>query len=109
MQQPDSFAKAIPGESHASQVGRFRVKLWRSIPPLLLFSLTVGVLSCTEIHAQVRDKRLSGIVKSPLGAPVANARVLIKNTSNSEMKSMTVSSTGTFALTDLAPGTYEIT
>src|SRR5215471_14862194 len=109
MQEPVSFAKAIAGEGHAGQVGHFRMKLWRSMPSLLLFSLTVGVLSCSEIHAQVRDKSLSGTVKSPLGAPVANARVLIKNTSNSEMKSMTVSSTGTFALTDLAPGTYEIT
>lgn len=44
-------------------------------------------------------------MKSPSGAPVANARMVIKNTSNSEMKSVVVNSDGTFALTDLAPGT----
>lgn len=109
MDRSDLFENATLGESDDGKTGRFRLRLWRSILSLLIFSFAMGVLGWPQIHAQVRDKTLSGTVRSPSGAPVANARVLLKDTSNGDMKSVMANSDGSFALTHLSPGTYEIT
>jgi hypothetical protein len=94
MRQPDSFAKGWR---------------WESVLALLALSLVIGVLACSQVHAQAHDRTLSGTVKSPSGVPVANARLVIKNTGNNLVKTVPVNSDGSFTVSDLSPGTYEIT
>ena len=108
MRGSDSSHTAIPKVSDADKSGCLRLRRWNSFPPLLLFWLAIGVLG-SQAHAQVSDRTLSGTVKSSSGAPVANAQVLLKDTSNGETKSVTSSTEGSFALNHLSPGTYEIT
>lgn len=82
---------------------------YRAAPYLLLFSLAVGLLSCSQLLAQARDRTLSGTVKSSAGAPVANAQVLLKDITNGGTKSATSNADGSFSFTHLLPGAYEIT
>src|SRR5215472_8907048 len=105
----DLFENATLRESDDGKTACFRLRLWRSLLSLLTFCFAMGVLGGPQIHAQVRDKTLSGTVRSPSGAPVANARVLLNDTSNGEMKSVVANSDGSFVLSHLSPGTYEIT
>ena len=109
MRGSDSSDKAIPEDSNAHQTCSLRLRWWESGSVLLLFSLALGVLACPQAPAQVSDRTLSGTVKSPSGAPVANAQVLLKDTANGETKSVMSDTEGSFALNHVSPGTYEIT
>jgi hypothetical protein len=108
MKRPDSFEKV-----RASRAGRVRVfRLnWRreSVPVLVFLAFAIGILGCIRVNAQIRDGTLSGKVTSPSGAPVANARLVLKNVARSDVRSVTLSSDGTYTAVNLLPGTYEIT
>lgn len=69
----------------------------------------VGFLAAIHAFAQAGDRTLSGRVTSPSGAAVANARLVLKNTANSDTRSAMVTSEGTYFVANLLPGTYEIT
>jgi hypothetical protein len=69
----------------------------------------MGVLGCSQVHAQAHDRILTGNFKSPSGVPVANVRLVIKNAANHLVKTVAVNSDGSFAVSDLSLGTYEIT
>jgi len=62
-----------------------------------------------QVHTQLADRSLSGKVTSPSGTPVANARLVLKNSANSDTTSATGNSDGTYLVPNLSPGTYQIT
>ena len=82
---------------------------WRRKSVVILVSLQTGILGCIQGQAQIRDRNLSGSVISSSGTPVANARLVLKNRANSDIRSATVSSDGTYRVGNLLLGTYEIT
>src|SRR5215472_11540500 len=84
MRARNSFDNALPDDSDTDQTGRLRLTWWKSVPSLLLFWFAIGVLGCPQGHAQAGDKSLSGTVKSVSGAPVAGARLTIKNGAKGE-------------------------
>src|SRR5215469_3779248 len=92
-----------------TQTSGFRVKCWRSVRRLLLCFLVLNILSWPQVHAHVGNKTLSGTVKSSSGAPIANARLVIKDTTNNEVKSVTANPDGAFSVANMSLGTYEIT
>jgi hypothetical protein len=63
----------------------------------------------TQLNAQVAGQTLSGRIMSTSGAPITNAHVTLRNQTNGESKSIVVAEDGAFTLTDLSPGTFEIT
>lgn len=77
---------------------------WFSL--LVILAFLIG-LSGVRVSAQTDDRSLSGRVTSPSGSPVANARLVLKN--GSDTRSATVNSDGAYLIANLAPGTYEIT
>jgi hypothetical protein len=56
-----------------------------------------------------RQNSLSGRVTSSSGSPVANARLVLKTITSSDIRSETVNSDGSYLVANLLPGTYEIT
>jgi Carboxypeptidase regulatory-like domain/TonB dependent receptor len=76
---------------------------------ILCVSIALTVLGCSQIAAQSKAVALSGTVKFASGAPVANARVIIKNaTTNEVVYGVTTNSDGSFAIPNLGPGSYDI-
>ena len=102
--RPNSSRKATGGESQFVRLNR-RLETALS---LFFFRLIIVVLGCSQVHAQAHDSTLSGTVKSSSGVPVANVNLVIKNSANGEVKTVAVNSEGSFAVSDLSPGTYEI-
>ena len=58
--------------------------------------------------AQLSGTTLSGTVKTTAGAPVANARVSVKNKSNGAISEAQTVAAGVFSIPNLAPGNYEM-
>ena len=108
MKPRDSFEKV-----QASGVGKAQVfpLNWRrkSVSILVSLAFLIGILGCIQVEAQLRDRTLSGRVTSPSGAPVPNARLVLKNTRSSDIRSVTVHNDGAYLVAKLSPGTYEIT
>lgn len=70
----------------------------------LLFLLTISLgLSQSD------NSNISGIVKDPSGATVANAKVTIRNEDTSFDRKLSSNGSGFFIATNLAPGYYTIT
>jgi len=105
---PDSFEKVQASGAGKAQVFPLN---WRrkSVSILVSLAFLIGILGCIQVQAQLRDRTLSGRVTSPSGAPVPNARLVLKNTRSSDIRSVTVNSDGAYLVAKLSPGTYEIT
>jgi hypothetical protein len=58
---------------------------------------------------QTPGRTLSGTVKSASGFQIPNAQLSVKNLSSDETSALVANPEGAFVLTNLAPGTYEIT
>ncbi len=108
MKPPDSFEKVRASGAGKAQVFPLN---WRrkSVSILVSLAFSIGILGRIQVQAQLRDRTLSGRVTSPSGAPVPNARLVLKNTRSSDIRSVTVNSDGTYLVAKLSPGTYEIT
>src|SRR5467141_2466611 len=106
---PDSFENVRASGSGTAQVVRMNpTRKSVSISVSLVF--LIGILGCIEVEAQPGgDRILSGRVTSSSGAPVANARLILKNITTSSLRSITVNSDGSYLVANLVPGTYEIT
>jgi len=104
---PDSFEKVRASGASKAQVFPLN---WRrkSVSILVALAFLIGILGCIQVQARLRDRTLSGKVISPSGTPVANARLVLKNSTSSDIRSATVKSDGTYLLANLLPGTYEI-
>jgi len=104
----DSFKKVRA--RGAGKARGFRLN-WRgrSVSIRLFLAFLIGILGCIQIRAQSRDRTVSGTVTSRSGVPVAHARLVLKNSTSPDIRSVTVSSDGTYRVANLLPGTYEIT
>jgi hypothetical protein len=63
----------------------------------------------TQLQAQVTGQILSGKITSASGEPIPNARVTLRNPANGETKTVAVADDGSFTISNLAPGNFEIT
>ena len=108
MKPRDSFKKVRA--RGAGKARGFRLN-WRgrSVSIRLFLAFLIGILGCIQIRAQSRDRTVSGTVTSRSGVPVAHARLVLKNSTSPDIRSVTVSSDGTYRVANLLPGTYEIT
>ncbi len=108
MKPPDSFEKVRASGAGKARVFRLN---WRrkSVSILVSLAVLIGILGCIQVQAQIRDRTLSGRVTSQSGTPVANALVVLKNMTSSDIRSVTVNSDGTYLVANLSPGTYQIT
>src|SRR5437588_3857424 len=61
------------------------------------------------ICGQSGSRALSGTITTGSGSRISNARVFILNTGNGETFSGTTKEDGTYRVSNLAPGTYEVT
>src|SRR5258708_33520494 len=73
------------------------------------FILVFSLQAPTQLNAQTTGQSLSGRITSTSGAPIANARVTVKNPASGETKSIAVTEDGSFTFANLAPGIFEIT
>ncbi len=67
------------------------------------------VLAATQLNAQVAGGTLSGRITSTAGAGIANARVTIKDAAKSDTKTIAANEDGSFTLSNLSSGIFEIT
>jgi hypothetical protein len=87
-----------------------RMRGWIDQSLLLILAVWgVFVLASVPVEAQQVNARLSGTVKSASGSAVPEAQVSIKNSASGIEESVTSSEDGSFAVSNLSPGTYEIT
>jgi len=63
----------------------------------------------TQLNAQVAGQTLSGRITSTSGARIASASVTLKNPGNGETRSIPVTEDGSFTVSKLSPGIFEIT
>src|SRR5215471_11841052 len=71
--------------------------------------LTLLLLASVPAFGQSTRGSLSGVVKDPNGAAIANATVTVKNTATNEEAKVTTNQLGAFAFPSLAPGKYSAT
>ena len=82
----------------------FNLSKWR----LSAFSALMTVLFSSAALAQFETGSVSGTVTDPTGAVVAGGQVTVTSTSTGAARSATTDSSGSYAISDLAPGPYEI-
>src|SRR6202158_1944314 len=84
---------------------------WRrtSVFMFTVLAFQIAILGRFPVQAQIPDTSLSGKVISSSGTPLCNACLISKNGTSSDTKSVTVNSDGSYLVTNLLPGTYEIT
>ncbi len=58
--------------------------------------------------AQSDNSTISGIVKDPSGAAIANAKVVVKNEGTGFERQTTTNETGFYTVTNIAPGYYSV-
>jgi Carboxypeptidase regulatory-like domain len=79
------------------------------IAALLAASAMLAPLAPLGAFGQAGARALSGTITTGSGSRVSNARVFIKNFGNGETSSTTTKEDGTYRLSNLTPGTYEVT
>ncbi len=57
---------------------------------------------------QVFTATMTGVVADPTGAVISNAKVTVTNTSNNEVRTTTTGSNGSYTVSQLLPGPYEL-
>src|SRR6266704_5584849 len=82
---------------------------WGRILTGYVIVAAVFLLAATLVLGQDSGSTLSGAIANTNGARVSNALLSIRNTANSETKTLTANHDGSFVLQNLSPGTYEIT
>jgi Carboxypeptidase regulatory-like domain len=71
---------------------------------MLLFSFLIAV----TLQAQGSSATLSGTITDPLGSPVPNASVSVKNVSSGQTGKARADSAGRYKFSNLAPGDYTV-
>src|SRR5215471_11728387 len=71
--------------------------------------LTFLLLASVPAFGQSTRGSLSGVVKDPSGAAIANATVVVKNSATNEEAKATTNQLGAFSFPSLAPGKYSAT
>ncbi|MBN9656885.1 MAG: carboxypeptidase regulatory-like domain-containing protein [Acidobacteria bacterium] len=71
-------------------------------------ALTLLLLLAVGVFAQSDNSTISGIVKDPTGAVVANAKVIVKNEGTAFERQTTTNESGFYTVTNIQPGFYEV-
>jgi hypothetical protein len=72
---------------------------------LLLLSLLLPAIT----FGQSSTAELTGIVTDEQGAPIPEAQVMVRNTDTGEARQFSTDGTGSYVVTQLIPGTYQVT
>ena len=78
----------------------------------LFCALALSIFACSARNARaqaVSSAQLNGTVTDPSGATIANAAITVRNTATDSTNSATSNASGFYAVTNLAPGPYELT
>lgn len=84
---------------------RYQEVPFRRLVLLLIFSLSLNL----QVFAQVTTGDITGRVLDPQGAAVVGATVTVRNTATSLTRTATTNDSGEYTITQLPPGTYEVT
>jgi len=71
--------------------------------------LAILLLGCAWLTAQVQTGNITGTVRDATGAVVPNATVTVVSLGTQARRTVQSSSTGTYTVTGLQPGQYEVT
>lgn len=74
---------------------------------LLLSAMVLGGMSSIAV-AQSVNSRVSGLVKDTAGAVVPGAKIVLTDAATKDQKEVTTSEDGTFTISDVRPGTYNV-
>jgi outer membrane receptor protein involved in Fe transport len=78
-------------------------------PCLKVLALAVLLaLFSSLVFGQAEQGTIAGIVKDSMGAVVADAKVIVKNTATNAVRNSTTNSAGQYTVPDLTPSNYEI-
>ncbi len=86
--------------------GRYNRRNW--VPIWLVLAMAL-LLSCQQVSAQTAKGKLSGRIVAVSGASIAGAHVSVKNTASGTVASVALQADGSYTVTGLLPGTYEVT
>ena len=75
----------------------------------VVLALSLGMYNAVPVHAQVAGATLSGVITNESQAPLANAKVAIKNLLTGVVRTSKTDQEGQYNAPNLLPGTYEIT
>ena len=75
----------------------------------LLLAVSAAAIWVPPVQAQVLYGSLVGTVQDNSQAVIANAKVTVTNTGTTQSRETVTSSAGTYAFTNLFPGTYTLT
>src|SRR5204863_3500695 len=87
---------------------RFKEKVMKVKVITNLAALLLLVTFATFCFGQTESGQISGSVTDPSGAVVSGAKVTVKNVNTSAERTTTADSSGSYTVTNLQPGTYEI-
>ncbi len=100
-----------------------RIALWQGLGGEVMSYVTLGIgrtrlvsfvciLICAAFglpgFGQVFTATVTGVVTDPSGGLVSNAAVTVTNTSTNETRSTSTASNGSYTVSQLLPGTYEL-
>jgi Carboxypeptidase regulatory-like domain len=80
----------------------------RSIKRMIFFTLTCVMVCGAVAFGQATSGTISGTMLDPQGNVLAGATVKVKNLGTGATREVTSSSNGTYRVTGLAPGRYEV-
>ncbi|MDX2149099.1 MAG: carboxypeptidase regulatory-like domain-containing protein [Bryobacteraceae bacterium] len=72
-------------------------------------AVTLLLVLVVSAFAQSDNSNISGLVKDPSGAAVANAKVTVKNEGTNFERTTTTNESGFYTVTNIAPGYYTVT
>jgi hypothetical protein len=75
---------------------------------LALAGLMLCLVAALPAGLRAANRRLSGTIATSSGDPVPNAQVSVKNTATSVVQTVTSKQDGSYALTGVAPGVYQV-
>src|ERR1700684_4309655 len=73
------------------------------------FALALAAVTCVSGFGQPLTGSVTGILSDPSGARIAGARVTIRDVATNETRNTTADASGSYSITSLTPGTYEVT
>ncbi len=84
------------------------MKFFTTVPRILWLTTILLTAMCAVAFGQETTGRISGVVVDPSGAIVNGAEVTATNTSTKEERKAQTDDTGTYTLTQLQPGLYDL-
>ena len=85
------------------------LKAWQSTALIFAIGLLLSSVAAISSYAQVAGATLSGTVTDESGSVVLNAKVAVQNAATGVVRSVPTDSAGFYSITNLQPGTYDVT